>query len=76
MSNLVETVSITLFQQQLFSELKKQDDPRMSGNGQIFDEYPSANVRERGYYERFMRGEDMERSSNGSGSKNIKLGIK
>jgi len=77
MSNLVKTVSITSFQQQLFNELKKQDDPRMSGNGHIFDEYPSANVRERGYFDKFMRGEDLERSSgSGSGSKNIKPGIK
>ena len=75
--NLVETVSITPFQQQLFRELKMQDDPRMSGNGHVFDEYPSANVRERGYFERFMRGEDMNLNQvNDSGSKNAKQGIK
>ena len=54
-----------------------QDDPRMSGNGHVFDEYPSANVRERGYFERFMRGEDMNLNQvNDSGSKNAKQGIK
>jgi N-sulfoglucosamine sulfohydrolase len=37
------------------SSLKAQGDPRMSGQGQIFDEYkPTAGA---GFYEKFMRGE-------------------
>ena len=42
---------------QLFAELKAQDDPRMFGQGQIFEQYPYANAGQRGFYERFMRGE-------------------
>jgi hypothetical protein len=38
-------------------QLRKQEDPRMLGNGKIFDEYPHSNPNNRGFYERFMRGE-------------------
>ena len=41
---------------QLANELKAQEDPRMFGQGGIFDEYPNA-TRWAGYYERFMAGE-------------------
>jgi arylsulfatase A-like enzyme len=58
-SNLAATVAFAAFQQQLFAELKQQDDPRMSGNGHIFDEYPNSAPAERGFYERFMRGENV-----------------
>lgn len=43
--------------QQLFDELKKQEDPRVLGNGHIFDDYPHANDKKRGFYERYMKGE-------------------
>ncbi len=56
-SNLAASASFDSMKQQLFDELKKQEDPRMSGNGHVFDEYPSCNPRERGFYERFMSGE-------------------
>jgi arylsulfatase A-like enzyme len=46
--------------QQLFDELKKQEDPRVSGNGHIFDEYPHANEKKRGFYERYTKGEQIE----------------
>lgn len=42
--------------EQLFSELKAQGDPRMFGQGAIFDQYPYANERERGFYEQYLRG--------------------
>ena len=42
--------------EQLFRELKEQDDPRMFGKGAQFDRYPYAG-KDRGYYERFKRGE-------------------
>jgi N-sulfoglucosamine sulfohydrolase len=48
--------------QQLFDELKAQEDPRMFGNGHIFDEYPYAEAAQRGFYERFMQGEQMKPS--------------
>ncbi|MCX6905053.1 MAG: sulfatase [Verrucomicrobia bacterium] len=46
--------------QQLFDELKVQEDPRMFGQGEIFDRYPYANERERGFYERFQKGEKLK----------------
>ena len=55
-TNLAATVSVDSFQRQLFSELKAQDDPRMSGYGRKFDEYPDASPGH-GFYEKFMRGE-------------------
>jgi N-sulfoglucosamine sulfohydrolase len=41
----------------LLDELKAQEDPRVFGNGHIFDEYPNAVERARNFYERFLRGE-------------------
>lgn len=38
-------------------ELKKEGDPRMSGQGHIFDEYPYSEPERIRYYERFMAGE-------------------
>lgn len=57
MTNLAATVSFTALQKQLFDELKQQGDPRMLGNGHIFDEYPYGNPTARNFYERLMRGE-------------------
>jgi arylsulfatase A-like enzyme len=42
-------------QKQLFDELKAQGDPRMFGNGAVFDRYPHAESP--GFYSRFMKGE-------------------
>ena len=44
-------------QQQLFAELKQQEDPRLLGKGAEFDAYPYANERERGFYDRYLKGE-------------------
>ena len=54
-TNLAATVPFDELKHQLFDELKKQDDPRMAGNGHIFDDYPYSNPADRGLYERFMR---------------------
>jgi N-sulfoglucosamine sulfohydrolase len=43
----------------LFAELQRQGDPRISGHGAVFDEYPHANRGHVGFYERFMRGEKL-----------------
>jgi arylsulfatase A-like enzyme len=40
---------------QLFDELKAQNDPRVLGQGHVFDEYPSAGPEWRGFYERHRR---------------------
>ena len=49
--------------EQLFSELKEQGDPRMFGQGYVFDEYPYADSAHRNFYERYMRGEFGERDA-------------
>ena len=36
-------------------ELQAQNDPRMFGNGKIFDNYPATNGA--GFYDKFQRGE-------------------
>ncbi len=41
------------------SELTKQGDPRMFGNGDIFDNYKYGNPRVRDFYNRYMKGEDI-----------------
>jgi arylsulfatase A-like enzyme len=42
---------------QLFAELKRQGDPRMTGNGGVFEAEPYAVPTHRNFYERFIRGE-------------------
>lgn len=43
--------------EELHSRLRAQGDPRMFGQGEVFDRYPHANPAHAGFYERFMRGE-------------------
>lgn len=47
-------------QRQMEQELKEQQDPRMFGKGNIFDEYPYAQPQVRNFYERFKNGEEMK----------------
>jgi len=49
----------TQLEKQLFSELKAQGDPRMSGKGKLFEQYPYADPKMRGFYERYMKGEQL-----------------
>ncbi|MEO6916657.1 MAG: sulfatase [Chitinophagaceae bacterium] len=42
---------------QLERELKTQQDPRMFGKGDVFDNYPYAEPRVINFYERYMKGE-------------------
>ncbi len=42
------------------SELRTQADPRMFGNGKVFDKYPHASSANVGFYERFMRGDKVK----------------
>lgn len=46
---------ITGLRERMESQLKQQGDPRMLGNGKVFDEYPATSGA--GFYEKFMRGE-------------------
>jgi hypothetical protein len=45
---------------ELFAALKKQGDPRMSGNGDVFDHYPYADTTDRNFYERWKSGEKLK----------------
>lgn len=45
---------------QMTAELKAQQDPRMFGQGHIFEEYPYADAPLRGFYERYMMGEKLK----------------
>lgn len=44
---------------ELFLRLKEQEDPRISGKGNLFDEYPHANKGTRNFYNRYMNGEKL-----------------
>lgn len=64
LTNLADSAAHqTLKQQlhnQLFAELKSQDDPRMFGKGHVFEEYPYAQPNLRNFYERYMSGEKLQ----------------
>jgi len=55
-ANLEYSGTKTALEAQLIEELTAQQDPRMFGSGNVFDEYPNA-TRWAGYYEKFMAGE-------------------
>lgn len=61
MNNLADVAMYQQLKQEmkdlLFAELKKQQDPRMLGNGDVFDKYPFAAETSWNFYERFMKGE-------------------
>ena len=48
---------------QMTEELKRQGDPRITGNGDIFDSYLYASEATRDFYNRYMRGELSRRSA-------------
>lgn len=52
--------SVQSLRDRLFAELKAQGDPRMLGQGHLFDEYPYANPNERNFYERYTGGEKLK----------------
>ncbi len=43
--------------EQLMAELKQQEDPRLLGNGKVFDQYQYANPADRNFYTRYTNGE-------------------
>lgn len=47
---------------QLYQELKEQQDPRLTGNPEIFDSYQYSNPNGVNFYERYMSGEKMKTS--------------
>lgn len=44
----------------LFQELRDQGDPRMSGDGHVFDQYIYANEGTRNFHQRYMSGEKLK----------------
>ncbi|MEQ8240550.1 MAG: sulfatase, partial [Cyclobacteriaceae bacterium] len=50
---------LTELKDQLYDELKNQADPRIMGNGQVFDQYPYVDPTGVNFYERYMNGEEM-----------------
>ena len=40
--------------ERMFDLLRSQGDPRMAGNGKVFDEYLHSSETHRGFYERYM----------------------
>jgi len=40
----------------MFDELRNQNDPRVTGNGDIFDDYPYADNSTKDFYNRYMKG--------------------
>ncbi len=61
MHNLVEqpefTPLVEELRQTLFQQLRAQGDPRIVGDGSVFDNYPYADEPRRDFYNRFVRGE-------------------
>jgi hypothetical protein len=57
-SDARQSSQVAALRERLENELKAQGDPRMSGQGHIFDEYkPTTGA---GFYERFQRGEKVD----------------
>ncbi len=50
---------IAKLKKQLEAELTEQGDPRMSGDGGVFDRYPNVARASVNFYDRFMTGEDL-----------------
>ena len=44
----------------VYERLKAQGDPRMFGQGEVFDRYVHANPAHVGFYERYLRGEKLQ----------------
>ena len=50
----------TKLKKQLISDLKEQGDPRVLGNGDLFDQYPYSGENVKDFYNRYMGGEKIE----------------
>jgi len=45
---------------EMATRLEEQNDPRITGNGDVFDSYLYSNENDRNFYERYMSGEEIE----------------
>jgi len=57
LANLAGVRDFSGLKAQLWRELGEQADPRTEGSGSVFDAYPHADEKMRGFYERHMKGE-------------------
>ncbi|MEL7271385.1 MAG: sulfatase [Bacteroidota bacterium] len=66
MNNLADSPKMALklkeLKELMTTELKKQSDPRILGNGEIFDSYIYADTTGVNFYERFLAGEELNSS--------------
>jgi len=67
MNNLVNNPAYSSvwqdLRQRMYNLLLEQDDPRVTGKGDIFDKYPYAQESNRDFYNRFMKGELNKKSA-------------
>jgi len=54
-SDAVNVSGMKLLRDRMENELRSQNDPRMAGNGQVFDNYPATGGA--GFYDKYQRGE-------------------
>ncbi len=60
LANLSEYADIkNMLKTQMEKELTEQGDPRLMGHGHIFDDYLYASEKNRGFYERYISGENL-----------------
>ena len=63
-NNLVDAAPmadmIKQLREQMKAELTDQDDPRMHGNGDVFNKYPYSSASTDNFYERYMSGEKVK----------------
>lgn len=52
-----QSAGISTLKEQLYAELKTQADPRMTGDGAVFDRYPYSNKADANFYDRWLKGE-------------------
>lgn len=59
-TNLPADPRVASLREELYAKLKQQGDPRMAGQGAIFDEYKHANPGNVGFYEKVMSGQPIK----------------
>jgi arylsulfatase A-like enzyme len=59
LTNRVGACEVGAMKRRLFEALQAQRDPRVTGDGGVFDAYPHANAKMRGFYEARMGGADL-----------------
>jgi len=59
LTNLAGRLPFRELKEQLFAELKTQQDPRIVGGGPSFDSFPDASAG-RGFYERWLKGQNVD----------------